>query len=201
MASFIREKVFEENAQKRWAVRLEEILKAEAPPTFLSLFGSTSKQEQERLLEGSSLTPEQLAAFFFKAYTDYGFTYSKYTSEHLPEGIDDSKLPRLIHVKDGKVTTAGQTSLTEDQLKSVVSDRRVTVANFLDHGNEWHCLFTIYRSLRGEEPWQDGQPHYHYISDRWGISRDEAVNRLKSRKYPNTKVHIALLDYGGSHSE
>lgn len=71
------------------------------------------------------------------------------------------------------------------------------MAKFLDKGDTWHCFFTVYRSLRGEESWQDGQPHFHYISDKWGISRKDAVEQLKGDKYPSTSVHISLLGYGG----
>ena len=44
---------------------------------------------------------------------------------------------------------------------------------FIDKEDEWHCLFLTYDSIRGKESWNGGQPHYHYISDKFGIPRAE----------------------------
>lgn len=196
-AAFLSEEFYNKNAEEEWQERYGQIMGTEVPPNFISLLNSESKREQEKLLKGQSLTPFQLAAFLFRAYQEFGFTFSNYTAEHHHKGLDESALPVLIEVKeDGSVKTAGETTMTEGQLKNVVSQRRVTVAKFLDNGDTWHCFFTVYRSLRGEESWQDGRPHFHYISDKWGISRMDAVAQLKGDKYPSTSVHIALLGYG-----
>jgi hypothetical protein len=60
-------------------------------------------------------------------------------------------LPTLIHLDGDKVKTAGETTLTKEQLKNVVNYRKVTVSKFLDKGDTWYCFFLTYRSLRGEE--------------------------------------------------
>lgn len=91
--------------------------------------------------------------------------------------------------------TAGETKLTEGQLKNVINHRKVTISKFLDKGDLWHCFFITYNSIGGKDKWQDGQPHYHYISDKWGFNRKDAVERLKSTNYPPTSVHITLTDY------
>ena len=195
LASFISDEFYIKRAMEEWDKRYEEIVKTQVPENFLSLFKADSKKEQERLLKGQSLTPMQLIALIFKASTDYGFTFSSYTAEYLAKDVDESKLPTLIHVEGGKVKVSGRSSMSEGQLKNVVNQRKVTVSKFLDKGDEWHCFFVTYRSLRGEESWKNGQPHFHYISDKWGISRKDAVEQFKSEKYPSTSVHIDLLDY------
>ena len=78
----------------------------------------------------------------------------------------------------------------------VIEQRKVIVAKFFDRGSEWHCLFLTFNSLAGKENWKGGQPHLHYISDKYGLTREEAVNRFKSNNYPSTSVHIDLLGYG-----
>ena len=197
-ASEISDDFYTKRAEAKWAERYAEIMKAEVPPNFMKLLETESKREQEKLLRGQSLTPYQMAAWLFRAYTEFGYTFSNYTAEHHHKGLDESTLPDLIHVKDdGNIKTAGKTNLSEGQLKRVVSERKVTIAKFLDNGDSWHSLFTVYRSLRGEEKWKDGQPHFHYISDKWTIPRAEAVARFKSENYPATNIHIDLLDYGG----
>lgn len=49
----------------------------------------------------------------------------------------------------------------------------------------------------GKESCKDGQPHYHYISDKFGMPRDKVLAELKSRDYSlGLLPHIDLLDYG-----
>ena len=61
-----------------------------------------SKKEQVKLLHGQTINPDQLIAFIFKAWEN-GFSFSQYTSEHHHKGLDESKLPKLFKMKDGKV--------------------------------------------------------------------------------------------------
>lgn len=197
-AAAISEEFYEKKAKEKWDETYQRIKKAEVPPNFIALMESTSKKEQEKLLRGQGITPEQLAALLFIAHEEFGYTFSTYTTEHHHKGLDESALPDFIHVKDdGTVKTAGKTSLSEGQLKQVVSDRKVTVAKFLDKGDAWHCFFTVYRALKGEETWKGGQPHLHYISDKWTLPRVDVVAALKSTNYPKTSVHIELIGYGG----
>lgn len=194
-AALLPEDFFVKRASEKWDAQYNKIIKVAVPPNFIKLLSSKSKKKQIQLLRGQGLTPNQLAAFLFKAHSEFGYTFSSYTAEHYHKSLDESALPNFISVKDGKVKSSGKTSLTEGQLKQVVEQRKVTVSKFLDKDNAWHCFFLTFRSLRGEEFWKDGQPHFHYISDKWDIPRDDAVKQLKSEKYPSTAVHIDLLDY------
>jgi hypothetical protein len=195
LASQLNEDFFTKNALKHWDDKLNEINNTVVPDNFLHLLDTTTKADQIKLLKGQSLTPEQLIAFIFKAWTGYGFTFSQYTAEHHHKGLDESQLPTLIHIEDDKVKTVGETSLTEGQLKNVIEHRKVIVAKFFDKGDNWHCLFVTFNSLAGKENWQGGQPHFHYISDKFGLTREDVVNRIKSGNYASTPVHIPLLDY------
>lgn len=195
LASQLSESFHQKIANEKWAERHKQIQATQIPPNFITLLNAQSKREQEKLLKGQSLTPMQLIALIFKAWTDFGFSFSSYHAEHHHKGLDESALPTLIHVDKGQVKVSGETTLTEGQLKNVVNQRKVTVSKFLDKDDTWHCFFTTYRSLRGEETWKDGQPHFHYLSDKWGISRKDAVAQFKSEKYPTTSIHIDLLDY------
>jgi len=57
-------------------------------------------------------------------------------------------------------------------------------------------LFLTFDSLKGNETWRDGQAHYHYISDKFGIPRQKVVEQLKSGKYRlGTLPHIDLVGY------
>ncbi len=186
------------NAKEDWEKHLKEISETEVPQNLISLLKSTSKNEQENLLKGLELTPEMLFAFFFNAFSEFGFTYSQYTSEHFPKTIKKGSLPKFAALdrESGEITKVGDTSLTNGQIKQAIEQRKVIATKFIDNGSDWHAFFITFRSIGGEESWQNGQPHYHYISNKYEISREDAVKQFKSDHYPKTSIHIALLNYG-----
>jgi len=185
---------YEKKAVEEWDRLYEPIKNTQVPNNFISLLTSTTKKEQERLMRGQSLTHKQLAAFLFTACQDFGYTFSSYTSEHLPKGTDLDNLPALVSVSDDDVRVVGETTMSKGQLKQMVEQRKVIVAKFLDKGSEWHCLLATYRSIGGGETYKGDQPHFHYLSDKWGPTREEAVASIKGGKYPTTSVHIDLAD-------
>jgi hypothetical protein len=176
--------------------RLEKAMQVIIPEKLISLLTTRSKKEQLSLLKGLSINPEELLAFILKSYLSYGYLYSQYTSEHHHNGLEVENMPKLVEIKDDKVNKVGNTSLTDGQLKQAVNHRKVTVAKFIDKEDEWHCLFLTYDSIRGKESWKGGQPHYHYISDKFGIPRAEVLSQLKSRIYNlGSLPHIELTGY------
>ena len=122
-----------------------------------------------------------------------------YQNEITPSGIDSTKMPYASLINEnGEVEKFGKTELSDGQIKQVIQHRKVTVARIFDNGDRWHCFFANYRSLNGEEIWLGkNQPHFHYISNAFGISRQDLINELKAKKYNLGNVpHIKLLDYG-----
>lgn len=190
------EKAIFKIAVKDWIDRYNEIMKTDVPANLLSVLTASSKNNQVKLLKGLSISPDQFIAFIFKARLEHGFLYSTYSAEHHHKGLDLKDLPKVIEVREDGVRKIGETTLTDGQLKQVVEHRKVIVSKFLDKGKEWHCLFLTYDSLRGKEAWKDGQPHYHYISDKFGIPRSKVVEELKNNKYHLGNLpHIDLIEY------
>lgn len=190
------EKYIHKEAFKDWLKKLKEIEETPIPENLTNLLKADSKKDQLKLLKNLSISPDQLIAFIFKAWTDHGFSFSQYKSERQHAGLDKTKMPELVVIEDGKVNKVGKTSLTDGQLKQAVDHRKVIVAKFLDKENSWHCLFLTFDSLKGNETWRDGQAHYHYISDKFGIPRQKVVEQLKSGKYRlGTLPHIDLVGY------
>jgi hypothetical protein len=182
----------------RWQKMFQQFKAVEVPNGFLKLFGTNKKAEQENLLKGLILTPDILMGLLIKA-EEQGYTLSQYSSEFSQKGVDLSKMPFAYQVKEnGEVQTFGETELSDGQLKQAIEHRKVKVAKILDKGDEWHCFFTTFKSLRGEETWLgEKQPHYHYISNAFGIDRAEVVRQIKSEKYKLGNLpHIKLEDYG-----
>ncbi|MGG7468196.1 hypothetical protein ACVVIH_12350 [Chryseobacterium arthrosphaerae] len=167
------------------------------PQSLKDLLKTTKKKEQTKALNGLVITPDILMAFLFFA-GDQGYTLSQYSSEFQTTAIEGKKLP-LAYMKseDGKIKKLGKTELTDGELKMALEQRTVKVAKFIEKGDEWHCFFITYDSIGGKENWQDGQPHFHYISNLFGISREDVVNQIKSKKYKLGNLpHLKLTEYG-----
>lgn len=190
----IIDKILMKEALKKNADYLSQILKIKIPENFIAVLSAKTKKEQVKLLKNQSINTDQLLAFLIKAHTDFGYYFSQYRGEHNHNCLDENKLPSVIGIKDGKVSKIGKTTLTDGQIKQVIEQRKVIVSKFLDKENEWHCLLLTYDSLKGKESWKDGQPHYHYISDKFGIPRDKVVEQLKSNSYSlGSLPHIDLF--------
>jgi hypothetical protein len=172
-----------------------KIIDTPVPNNFIKLLTSSSKKEQIHLLKGAKINQFQLEALIIKAWKDYGYSFSNYKAEHRPKGYEDSKLPKLGVLKENSLETIGNTSLSKGQVKQVIEQRSVIISKFIDKASTWHCFFITYNSLKGSENWNNGMPHYHYISDKFGIKRDEVVRTLKSNHYKLGNLpHIELID-------
>lgn len=176
---------------------IDNFRKVELPKNLISLLGSKKKSEQQKFLNGLALTPDILMGFLLFA-GNQGYTFSQYKSEFPTAAIDASKLPKAYRVKeDGTVEKFGKTELTDGQLKQAIEQRSVKIAKFIEQGDEWHCFFVTYNSLAGKENWQNGQPHFHYISNLFGIQKEEVIKQIKSKDYKLGNLpHIVLNDYG-----
>jgi len=190
------EMIIHKNSVEMWEEQYKKVIETEVPANLVAVLNLKSKKEQVSTLKGVQINPDQLLNFLFKAWTDFGFKFSQYTAEHHPTGTNRQDLPTMINIKDGNVKKIGKTNFTDGQLKQAVEHRRVTIAKFLDNEETWHCLFTTFNSLKGAEAWKDGQPHYHYISDKFGLPRNKVVQELKNSDYKlGSLPHIDLLDY------
>ena len=179
-----------------WDELEAEIRSVKVPNALRWVLSAPKKRQQEQQLKKCSFNTEEFAAFLFYA-EDGEYTYSQYIAEHPPRNFNKDDLPLVVDDNVEPVRIVGKTNLTEGQLKKFIADRSVVVSTFLDKGAEWHCFFATYESLKGEENWQGGQPHFHYLSDKFGISRDEAVKQLTSRQYNlGSLPHLKILNYG-----
>ena len=69
------------------------------------------------------------------------------------------------------------------------------VSHFFELDDIWHCFFVTYNSLSGKENHKDGQPHFHYMSSEFGISKEDFIESMRTGNYRATSVHFDLLDY------
>ena len=183
---------------KLWREKLIEINQTPIPKNLITLLSTNKKSEQEKLLKGVVLNPDILVALLFKAHSDFNYTFSQYSSEIPQKAVEASKMPLAYEVTEDEVKIFGKTELSEKQLRHAIQHRKVTITKFLDKGTNWHCFFTTFKSLRGEETWLGkNQPHFHYISDSFRLTREKVIAELKSDKYKLGNLpHIKLTEYG-----
>jgi len=172
------DKVVLGNAIKFWEDKKKEFSETEISSVFKQLLETNRKKDQVKLLKGFSLTPGELLSCIFYSYEEHGFLLSHIEGDHDPVGTETEKKPTAIHLDNGIVKKVGETDLTDGQLKQIVEQRKRTVAKIIEKDDNWHCFFITFSSIRGEESWKDGQPHFHYILDKFGISKVELKIRL-----------------------
>lgn len=168
----------------------------ELPESIKTLFQKElSKKEQISLLKGTSIRTEQLGTIFIYA-NDMGYKFSNYRFSGTPIKYVGADLPSFIHLKDDSaIEHYGETSLTDGQMKEIVSISQFVLARILNNGKHWHCFYQTRKGLLGQEPGTYGHmSHIHYISDSFGISLDDLVKGFKGGICPHSKVHIILND-------
>lgn len=186
-------KVVFKNALKDWDEQQQKFMSAEVQQPLWHLLDAETKKDQIKALRGLSTTWSELHSFICQAGESLGYTYSFYRADFQMKGLDKTKLPRLFRLrKNNKIETIGHTELTNGQLKKAITDRKVILAKFIDKDDKWHYFFYTFKSITGQENYQGEQPHVHYISSKWGISRDEVVAAFKSGTYRSTPVHIKI---------
>jgi len=183
----------ESRAIKRWKKYLEKIQSQELPPSLYKLLLANSRDIQFNLLRGLSLTGYQLMKFIFDVCEKNGYSYSCYISRHNHNGINDSDLPHFACKNEvNEIHKIGETQMTDGEIKHAINYKKMIIAKFIDKNDSWHCFFYTLKSLKGEERGSNVQPHMHYISNKWGIPRNEVILQLKSKNYklPSKLPHI-----------
>lgn len=196
LSSQLNDSFFEKKAEESLVGFFEEKEQTPIHENFTKLLQTTRKKDQENLLKGMSLNLEQLISLIFKSYKDFNFLYSRYRFENLPNGVEDKELPILIKIVDDKIKKVGTTGLTDGKLKNVIVHRKVIISHFFEKGDVWHCFFITYNSIAGKENHNDGQPHFHYISSGFGITKEDFIESMRTGNYKSTPIHIDLLNYG-----
>lgn len=172
-----------------------ELSKESVDSKFKNIFQKElNKKEQIRLLKGGQLTEPQLSSLFNFA-EECGYRFSHYKWQGNPKSVKEEKLPSFMHLKDdGSVEYIGDTTLTEGQMRTIINQADVLIVRIFDNGLHWHCFLQTYKGLKGMESGVQGsRPHLHYLSDSFGISKDDLVKMIKMGRYPQTPVHIPLL--------
>lgn len=152
-----------------------------------------SYKEQKRLLKGITLTSNDIL-WFNKDAQNLGYLMDIYHEEKYPAKFDEKNIPVCFHQQeDGSIETIGRTDMTDGEMRALLEQRKVVQARIYHKNEYWHCFYFTFKGLSGEEHGPMGSvPHYHYISDKSGITREELNERIKACNMPTSKVHIVI---------
>ena len=175
---------------------LDEYSKVDIPECFEAILESDlSKNEQERLLKGVTLTDREWDAIFYKA-EEKEYTYSFYKYVAPLTSVEGKTVPNFIYKnEDGKVKYFGDSTLSDKHMAHIVENTKTIIARIIDKDEHWHCFVQTLKGVKGHEGGRLGsKPHIHYISDKFGISRDDLVAQIHEGHYPTDSIHILLAD-------
>jgi hypothetical protein len=105
-------------ADTAWQRQYEKYKSITLPENLCKLPNATTKKEQIKLLEGLSIDNEEFTSFIIMAHEKHDFLYSVYMAHHNQKGLDEIKLPKLMHLQDnGDLVKIVNTELPDGQLK------------------------------------------------------------------------------------
>lgn len=187
------EKKASEQAEIQTRDYLDNFLKLQVNDTLIKLCECNRKKDQISLLKGFSTTVFDLLRFFIEANIKYNYLLGMTKGHFIPKDLSNKKLPLLIHyTDDDSIISKGETDLSEGEEKRLVEQRKVIIAYIIDNGENWMSFFGTYNSIFGKESYQNNHSHLHFISNLWGITKDDFIASVKNGTYRETSVHILL---------
>jgi hypothetical protein len=187
---------FREKAMKKqmWNEEYERASSVLLPDNILALLQETKKKKQQKLLKGFTYKQDMFMSIPIQAWNLFKMPYSRYTVDYLPKELKDKKRPQMIHMHNeanNDFTLMGETDMSESDLRLAIKKRHRVIMEFIGDEDYWHCFFRTMSSIRGVEEPHIGEPHLHYISSAWGMSRQNVIDNLSSYRYKLKKTeHI-----------
>ena len=151
------------------------------------------KNHQNKLLKGLNLKTEDILWLNKEAH-DMGYLLDVYHEEKIPEKFKKQQMPNVFHQeKDGTMEHFGNTDMTEGDMRALLEQRKVIQARIYHKGETWHCFYFTFRGLNGlENGFWGSKPHYHYLSNKSGISWSNLMTRVKACDMPSSNVYVVI---------
>lgn len=183
-------------ALKQTQDMIEDMLRKTLPDYRLQQIlahGEWTKKQQIQLWRDLKLRPIELLWFNWLAQ-QIGYLLDVYHVETIPGVYKQKKSPMVFREEDnGEVEKIGETNMSDGEMKALLRQRKVQTIRVYHKDDVWHCFYGTYKGINGEENGSQGsQPHFHYISDKWGMSREELNRRILANDMPSSPVHILL---------
>ena len=159
----------------------------------LLLDDKLSYKEQKKLLRNQVLTPTDLL-WLNKDAQEQGYLLDVYHEEKYPEKFNLKKHPACYYKQeDNSIETFGPSDMTGGEMRALLEQRKVVQARVYHKGEHWHCFYFTSKGLLGLESGLLGsKPHYHYLSDKSGITHEDLKRRIKECDMPSSGAHIII---------
>lgn len=173
----------------------EQLSKTKANPAISKLIkdDSLSKDAQFSLLKGLTLHPYDIL-WLNKEAQDLGYLLNIYHVETYPEKFNEKEKPLCYHSNpDKSITKIGETEMSEGEMRALLEQRKVVQARIYHRGEHWHCFYFTFKGLSGQEKGEFGsKPHWHYWSDKCGMTFEQIKDCINNCKMPTSDVHILI---------
>jgi hypothetical protein len=156
-------------------------------------YDNLPKRQQEKKLKGLTLTFEDIICLLNEA-ENQGYLLDIYHEEKRPFSFDNKKSPKFFYLDPkGNMEKVGFTNMSDSELSTILEQRKVVQARILHKGEHWHCFYFTFKGVNGKEPGENGsKPHWHYLSDKFGITLKDLIQRINDCDMPTSKVHITI---------
>ncbi|EHQ27176.1 hypothetical protein [Mucilaginibacter paludis] len=171
-------------AKQRWKQEYLKIEQAALPTDLLQLLQERKKKAQKKIVARLIFDTDLLICTPIHAWLKFRMPYSRLISEYHAKEFAGKVYPAMMHLKDdGEFEFFGVTDMSPAEIKVAIAKKHKVIGDFIGDENYWHCFFRTESGIRGKEAPHLGQPHIHYISSAWGISRNDIIKNLSSYRY------------------
>lgn len=189
-------------AKREWDEEYQGIIQTPLFENLNLLLQESKKKAQQKLLKGMTFTSEMFISIPIHAWISHKMRYSKVVVDYLPKEYKDRAFPQLLHLdyeSDDDPTIVGYTDMSNAELRAAMRNRNRVISEFIGDEQYWHCFFRTMSGIRGREQPHIGEPHLHYISSAWGITRKDVIENLSSYRY-SLKAETIPFEYRDDYS-
>jgi hypothetical protein len=181
-------------ARNKWKIEKQAILDKPLPEPILSLLQEKKKKAQQKLIKEITYNTELFIAVPLHAWHLFKMPYSKFTVDNLPKELSKKTFPEVVHLRENSkdVIVVGETDMSQSELRLSVEKRNRIISEFIGDDENWFCFFRTLHGIRGTEVPHVGQPHLHFISSAWGVTREYVIQQLTSYRYSLKAETIAF---------
>lgn len=149
-----------------------------------------SKKQQVDLWNGFELRTRDLLWFNWLAQK-VGYLLDVRVIETHPKIFNQKQMPMVFReTEDGSIDKIDDTNMKDGEMRALLQQRKVQNVRIYHKGDVWHCFYGTLRGLNGQEQGAVGsRPHFHYISDKWGIKMDDLLQRIQANDMPSS-IHV-----------
>jgi len=183
--------------QLQWEKGLKDYREEVLPTSLVDLLSETKKKNQQKLIKDLVFQSRFFISLPIFAWDKYQMPYSRFTVDYLPKDLHGKKQPELMHLEeDGEVMAVGKTDMTAKEMKAGLRNRHRVISDFIGDESRWYCFFRTMAGIKGTEAKHIGQPHLHFISSAWGITRPNIIASLKDYRYSLPSESIVFGNTG-----